>query len=157
MSNAARKKTKRMLSAAGEKNADSPFLTSLVLVDRTCLGIKSACKPEIYSAEQLRNRLAILDDVHRMKQVQPDEALFVIHHAVAYAKNLGFDPHRNFRSEIFEPRPAPLLDTPHANDAKPFYLSVPNDVDYILHQLDEQVRRDNYDYTLGLEGQLSLL
>lgn len=182
----ARKKSKRMLSVAGQKDVvklpygpcfmnvewreegesrslvsvvvtrlllDGRILASLVLVDRTCLGIKNAYKPEIYTVDQLSDRLVILDDVHRMEQVESAEALSVIHHAVAYAKNLGFDPHGDFRSEIFEPRPAPLLDTPHANDAKPYYFSGPDDnVEYILRQLDERLGRDNYEYMLEMGG-----
>ena len=132
---------------------DGRYLTSLVLVDRTCLGIKNAYKPEIYTADQLSERLAVLDDVHKMEQVQPAEALSVVHHAVAYAKKLGFNPHQHFRPEVFEPAPTPLLETPHANDSKPFYFSGPDDdVDYILRQLDEQLGRDNYDYMLEIGG-----
>lgn len=126
------------------------FLAGVAMVDRTCLGIKNAFKTKPLSSAGLNQYLERISSANRMKQAEPLEALSVIHHAIEYAGKLGFEPHRDYPSEIFGSRPETLLDTPHAADPKPLYVSGPDDnADKILRSLDQKIRPGNYDYVLG--------
>ncbi len=129
---------------------DGRFLSGIAMVDRTCLGIKNAFKTKPLSSAGLEQYLERMSSANRMERVEPLETLSVVHHAIEYGRKLGFEPHPDFPTEIFGPRPEALLDTAHASDPKPLYVSGPDDdVDEILRKLDETVGRGNYHFVLG--------
>ncbi|MCP4604138.1 MAG: hypothetical protein GY847_27060 [Proteobacteria bacterium] len=126
---------------------DGRYLAGVAIVDRTCLGIKNAFKTKPLSATGLDQYSERMSSANRMEQVDTLEALSVVHHAIEYARKLGFPPHPDYPEEIFGPRPEVLLDTPHASDPKPLYVSGPNDdVDKVMRTLEEKVGRDNYEF-----------
>ena len=123
------------------------FLAGVAIVDRTCLGVKNAFRAKPLSYASLKKYLEWMSSANTMEQVEPLEALSVVHHAIEYARKLGFAPHPDYPAEIFNPRPEVLLDTPHSADPKPFYISGPNDdVDKVMRTLDEKVGRDNFEF-----------
>lgn len=129
------------------------FLGGLALVDRTCLGVKNGFKTKPLSTGGLQEYLDRLSGTNEIEEVEPLEALSVVHHAIAYAAKLGFEPHPDFPAEMFSPKPDKLLHTPHANDPKPLYISGPDDdQDAIMRRLEEAVGKGNYDFFLAADA-----
>jgi hypothetical protein len=113
------------------------LLPEVVLVDRTCLGIKNAFVMPPTTEFELGARVAEMSE--RSDSLRPCEPLLaqsVVFHALDYAASLGFGPQADFEPALFEPRPAVLLDTPLAKPERPNYISGPDDdVPRILRQL----------------------
>lgn len=66
----------------------SGSVASVFLVDTYCLGIKDAFFIKNFDMEGFRNRTAQMES----KSVSPEYALKFIQDAIAFAKNIGFDP-----------------------------------------------------------------
>ena len=133
------------------------FLAGMALVDRTCLGVKNGYKTKPLNEKGIIGYLEQLSRTGEVEEVEPLEALSVVHHALAYAAKLGFSPQPDFPAQIFGPRPESLIDTPHANDPRPQYLSGPDDdVETVIRTLDETVGKGNYDFVLGGFGDFDL-
>ncbi|MDD5306573.1 MAG: hypothetical protein PHU25_04555 [Deltaproteobacteria bacterium] len=133
---------------------DGRFLVGLALVDRTCLGVKDAYDLPPLGRDGLRDAVERVGLPHDgMEEVEPLVALSVVHHALAYARKLGFEPHPDFPAAIFGPRPEALVDTPHANDEKPLYVAGPHDDSAaVTRKLDAAVGNGNYDFIVPLGG-----
>jgi hypothetical protein len=163
------------ISAAldGEQEDDGPALISvvitrrvgvlllpcLVLVDRTCLGVKNTFTTTPLSElemERMRRDLAGSGDPLRETDLLTAQS--VIYHAIDYAKSLGFAPHRDFVPELIGERPSALLDTPLARPERPLYVSGPADnVQQILARLDAAVGPGNYDFIDAFESDDEML
>jgi len=129
------------------------LIPTLVLVDRTCLGVKNALVTDSVSQIALERWIERRADM--LGDLEPCELLVgqsVIYHAIDYARSLGFEPHRDFPEPIVGPRPLELLDTPYAHPSRPYYISGPSDdVAAIVAQLDSAVGRGNYDFFVPAE------
>jgi hypothetical protein len=69
-----------------------------------------------------------------------------VFHALDYASALGFEPHRDFKSALFGPRPEALENTPWSAPAKPIYVSGPHDNErVILQRLTMAVGADGFE------------
>ena len=130
------------------------LVAEIVIVDRTCLGIKNAMLlPLISEADLLEHLDALAGGVTEFRACEPLEAQSVVFHALDYARSLGFFAHEDFEVALFEPRPASLSETPLAKPARPIYISGPDDdVPMILERLDRHVGRDNYQFLAGIGG-----
>jgi hypothetical protein len=117
------------------------------LVDTYCLGVKDALGPRTMGRNGLRRFVDLFfggfDDAPVEAPV--DLARHLVWGAVAYARGLGFEPHRDFG-----PAAGHLgqLDGPSAIgfgcDGKPYYIQGPrDDADRILRTLDANVGMDN--------------
>ncbi len=108
---------------------DGQLLAAILLVDRTCLGVKDAFAAPPMTRGELDVQLERLERIHGapMEEVQVLEALSVVYHAIDFAASFAFDPHRDFPASIVGPRPEELLETPLAHPSEPVYLSGPND------------------------------
>ena len=128
------------------------LLAEIVIVDRTCLGIKNAMLLPLTTEQDLLERLDVLSgDGSEFRACEPLEAQSVVFHALDYARSLGFGAHADFEVALFEPRPESLLDTPLAKPERPVYISGPNDDPVmILEQLDRVVGHDNYEFLAGI-------
>lgn len=135
------------------------LVAEIVLVDRTCLGVKNAMVLPLITEEDLRDRLdALGGDGTEFRACEPLEAQSVVFHALDYARALGFYAHEDFETALFEPRPESLSDTPLAKPARPIYISGPDDdVPIILDHLDRVVGHDNYEFLAGMGGMDGLL
>jgi hypothetical protein len=116
-------------------------IPAAAMVDRTCLGIKSAFVgkpgPERLFEECLRRvswgSLGMLPCDRLLAQS-------IVYHALDYARSLGFEPPQGFYEPLFGPRPPALLDTPFARPMRPIYVSGPHDdVAKVLGQLNHAV------------------
>jgi hypothetical protein len=104
------------------------LLGQIVLVDRTCLGIKNAYTTPSGSEIDFRSRIEELGD--RGLVLEPCDPLIVqsvVFHAIDYARALGFEPHRDFIGAFFTPRPEKLVETPWAHAERPWYIPGPSD------------------------------
>lgn len=105
------------------------FAAHSMLVDRTCLGVKSAFSAAPLSDDELRDLVESVGAAHggEMETVRPAVAQSIVLHALDHASRLGFAPDRDFDAALLEPRPAVLEETPLARPARPFYLPGPED------------------------------
>lgn len=145
----------------GEPNEESPalirvvvsrrvgglLLPCVVLVDRTCLGVKNAFVARLHTEFELNRLLAKLNnDADPLRRAEPLLAQSVIFHAIDYARSLGFEPHRDFAIGMLGERPAVLIETPLCRPERPFYVAGPrDDVRRIAVQLEARVGPDGYD------------
>jgi hypothetical protein len=109
--------------------ADGTFVASMLLVDRTCVGIKNAYTTPPLSRVALEDMATKLHDAHPegVDDVTPLEAQSVVFHALDYAAKLGFTPHRDFVPELVGPRPEALQETLLAQPSRPVYVPGPDD------------------------------
>lgn len=136
-----------LISVLVTRRVGGLLVPCMVLVDRTCLGIKNVFvgPPQTeLDLEVLRFGLSESGDVLREADLLTAQS--VIHHAIDYARSLGFAPHPDFVPELVGERPAALLDTPLARPDRPVYVPGPeDDVLRVLARLDAAVGRGNYD------------
>ena len=118
------------------------------LVDTYCLGVKDALGPRAMSRSGLRRFIdRFFDGFGRLPvEASVDLAQHLVLGAVAYARGLGFEPHRDFR-----PAAAHLGELAGSSaigfgrDGKPEYVQGPHDdADRILRTLEANVGRDNF-------------
>ncbi len=130
------------------------LLGVVALVDRTCLGIKNAYVVGPVAEHEMAGHVDRLGRFDPMLRCEPLVAQSVVFHALDYARSLGFEPHRDFESALFEPRPATLVATPFARPKRPLYAPGPNDrSDAIRRKLDAAVGSGNYDFlTFDMDG-----
>jgi hypothetical protein len=135
------------------------LVAEIVIVDRTCLGVKNAMLLPLISESDLLERLdALAGGGTEFRDCEPLEAQSVVFHALDYARSLGFFAHEDFEVALFEPRPASLSETPLAKPARPIYISGPHDdVPMILDRLDRHMGPDNYQFLAGIGGIEDLL
>ncbi|HXK19674.1 MAG TPA: hypothetical protein VNG33_17810 [Polyangiaceae bacterium] len=104
------------------------LLPHIVLVDRTCLGIKNAMTEPPTPEDELEELVETVGTAHGgMEDCEPLFAQSIIYHALDYAKKLGFSPHRDFHEALVGPRPEALIATPWHNLDRPLYVRGPDD------------------------------
>ena len=135
---------------SGEKVA-----AGVILVDAYCLGVKDAIpmlKPRDFFDDFINNLPM------RMKAVEPAYAKKLVEGAIAYARDLGFEPHSDYKL------PRKILDEIDASecsaeftfgkDGKPFFVSGPYDSaarsKRIIDTLQRRCGPDGYHYLMGL-------
>jgi len=129
------------------------------LVDTYCLGVKSAFYTR---ADQAVYDREILDDImppdNRMP-IAPPSARKLVEGAVAYAKDLGFNPHPDYKKacRVFggiNPSDS-TASFPYGKDGKPFYMQGPHDSFQlclrILKQLRSRCGDDNFHFTVCVD------
>ena len=124
------------------------LLGQIVLVDRTCLGVKNAFVMRPMSPSEVEVQVkSISQRGDPLQRCEPLVAQSVVYHAIEYARTLGFSPHADFEESLLGPRPAELIDTPLSHPARPIYWSGPSDnVPSILRRLTAAVGKGNYDF-----------
>jgi len=124
------------------------MLCQVVLVDRTCLGVKNAFVMRPMSIAELEVQVeSIGQRGDPLQRCEPLVAQSVVYHALEYARTLGFSPHHDFEESLVGPMPAELIDTPLSHPTRPIYWSGPDDnVPSILQQLAAAVGKGNYDF-----------
>jgi hypothetical protein len=124
----------------------------IVLVDRTCLGVKNAFIAKPMRERDLPLLLEQLSKAHEggMTSCELLVAQSIVFHAIDYAASLGFAPHRDFAEVLVGPRPAELLDTPLSRPPRPIYVSGPNDsVGAVLARLEARAGAGKFDFIVG--------
>ncbi len=127
----------------------------IFLVDAYCLGVKDAMA-------MLKPR-AFFDDFigsvpMRMRAVEPAYAKKLVQDAIAYARDLGFEPHPDYRlprrmlNDIDASECA--VEFTFGKDGKPLFVSGPNDSEARSKQIIDTLQRrcgpDGYNFMMGL-------
>lgn len=161
--------------SSGWDDSDTPQLVSLVvtrvldggdllphilLLDRTCLGVKNAMLLAPMTDDELSEIVEQVGLPHGgMEDCDTLFAQSMTFHAVEYAAKLGFAPNADFHEVLVGPRPAELLTTPWASLERPLYVPGPDDdLALVLLQLRKAVGEAFEVGGLGegsLDGELS--
>jgi hypothetical protein len=123
------------------------LLPQIVLVDRTCLGVKNAFVMRPVTEYELVAHLREIEpQIGVLRPCEPFLAQSLVWHAVDYARSLGFEPNVDFEPALLGPRPTALLDTPLARPERPIYVAGPDDdIAAIAQRLEGAVGAENYD------------
>jgi hypothetical protein len=127
---------------------DGTLLPCIVLVDRTCLGVKDCLLRDKIAPISLEKELDFLYQPHDCGWVSCDPivAQSVLFHALDYAARLDFKPHPDFIPAFFEPRPSVLAETAWCNAPRPLYVPGPqDDVSSILIRLTLKLGSEGFD------------
>ncbi|MDD9972313.1 MAG: hypothetical protein OXR73_39070 [Myxococcales bacterium] len=122
------------------------LLPGVALVDRTCLGVKDGFASEPLTPHEASQFAAKVGTPHGgMEACEPLLVQSIVYHAIAYARSLGFSPHRDFPEALFGPVPKQLLDTPFCAPERPMFFPGPRDnVSAIMSRLNGTVGDGNY-------------
>jgi hypothetical protein len=126
---------------------DGDLVPAVVLVDRTCLGVKNGTVLEPVSDAGLTDWLEELGAPHGgMERCEVLTAQSIVYAAIDYAAGLGFPPHRDFPEALFGPRPAALAAVGQ-HSGRPVYLQGPHDdVGMVLATLVASVGPGNFEF-----------
>jgi hypothetical protein len=132
-----------------------------ILVDIWCLGVKNAMYKIMDSSEYT----GLLKDIHSnpYEQPQPQSPAYarkLIEDALAYAADLGFEPHPDYRIARLILGDIDTAECPESfvfgKGGKPFYVNGPNDTPSMqrrtLKQLERRCGPDGYHYRMGFPG-----
>jgi hypothetical protein len=127
------------------------------LVDTFCLGVKNAMA-NILSAEKYREVIERALANESVERMHPACGRKLVEQAVAYAGDLGLDPHPDYKlgKLIFGDVDAAACPVSFnfGREGKPFYVSGPDDTPAvqrrILKQLERRCGSGNFDYLLGI-------
>jgi hypothetical protein len=138
-----------------QREEEGLIAASVFLVDLFCLGVKNALfhvmPPLGYEATLLG--LQMTGD---LMEIPPECARKLVEGAVAYAEDLGFSPHPDYRiaHQIFGDIDKRECETSFefGKDGKPLYVSGPNetpgDIQKILNQLERRCGPDDFHYLI---------
>lgn len=117
------------------------LLAHVLLLDRTCLGVKNAMLLPPMADDELTELVEQVGLPHG--GMEDCDALFaqsMVFHAVEYAAKLGFAPNSDFHEALLGPRPPELIATPWSSLDRPLYVPGPDDnVALVVHQLRKAV------------------
>jgi hypothetical protein len=118
-----------LVSAVIARDLGSLYVAHVMLVDRTCLGVKNAFTVGPFTRAELLEAVAGVGRAHGdgMEPVSLEDAQSVVFASIAYADRLGLRPNRDFDARLVGPAPSPLKPTPLAARARPFYVPGPDD------------------------------
>jgi hypothetical protein len=137
------------------RRSSAQVAAGIIMVDAYCLGVKDAMamlKPQAFFDE------FIASVPMRMRAVEPAYAKKLVEDAIAYARDLGFEPHPDYKL------PRKILNDIDASecaaeftfgkDGKPFFVSGPYDSEARSKQIIDTLQRrcgpDGYHYMMGL-------
>ncbi len=128
-------------------SAEGNLVPMMLLVDRTCLGIKNARLLEPSTLPELEERLQILSDAHEgLERCEPIVAQSIAFHALDYARALGFEAQGELDEAFIGPRPDELLPTPWHRRERPLFMwDAEDDVERVTAQLTRAVGEGNFD------------
>ena len=133
----------------------SQVAAGIFLVDAYCLGVKDAfamLKPrEVFDD-------FIATSEMRMRVVEPAYAKKLVEDSVAYARDLGFEPHPDYKlpRKILNDIDASecAVEFTFGKDGKPFFVSGPYDSEARIRQVIDTLQRrlgsDGYHYMVGV-------
>jgi hypothetical protein len=135
------------------KNSIGHIVVGTYVVDTYCLGVKDCFLRTVSLYEYKELMRNISRSCGKMHAVEAGYACALIHQAVKYAKNIGFNPHPDF----FKARK--ILDNitldetqefVFGKNGKPFYIQGPNEskteVNRIMHILEENLGKGGYEF-----------
>jgi len=138
-----------ILISRRQDNGD--FLFGVFLVDVLCLGLKDTFCNAGFSPYRYRSEVVgkIFDETPA--QCPPALAHQIIYGGIAYARQFGFEPQRDFAlsQHILDPHDSweTSEEVEFGRDGKPFYIAGPHDnPKLIVKKLEAMAGAGNYDY-----------
>jgi hypothetical protein len=141
---------------------DGNLLFGVYLVDILCLGLKNTfCNadfsPSRYGTDLVQRVYQDEDPV----QCSADMAHQIIYGAIAFAREFGFVPHRDFDLSQYvldEPGSIEAPEIEFGRDGRPLFIAGPDDnVPRILRQLESTAGRGQFDYMYGSDNPVPYL
>ena len=137
---------------------DGRIALGVFLLDTYCLGVKNAFF-RIVSRDEYAQRLRNWSLTETFRPMQPECFRKLVEGGVAYAQELGFDPHEDYEvaRQIFGDVQASACPKhfEYGHDGKPLYVSGPNEtaaqVRNIMAQLERRRGPGNFDYVILAE------
>lgn len=132
---------------------DGRIALGAFLLDVFCLGVKNAFFA-IVAKDEYARRLRSWSPAESLQPMQPACFRKLVEGSVAYAHELGFDPHADYDAarQIFGDVQAAACPThfEYGHDGKPFYISGPHETDTevrsIMDQLERRLGPGNFDF-----------
>lgn len=133
------------------------ILIAVFLVDVFCLGVKNAYIKLLHE-EEYRLHIQQMKGQQSLKKISPERARKLVEEAEAYARNLGFEPHRDYQAakKIFgDINPDGCPDSfEFGYNGKPLFFAGPYDNkkirERVIRTLTESVGPDGFDYIMPL-------
>jgi hypothetical protein len=126
------------------------FVTATYLIDYWCLGVKDAIPPRNCNDSQYKNlvRHAYSPFPQGYEKISLEQAQALVWGAIAYAKKLGFEPHRDFeQSKAHLGELTSEISLKFGRDGKPYYIEGPYDDGIkIMNTLKKSVGDGNFDF-----------
>jgi hypothetical protein len=132
-------------------------VAGVYLLDVFCLGVKDSFA-RLLTREEYRQLLSQTRLQAPLKKVEPAVAKKLIEDTVTYARNIGFEPHPDFRParKLLEDIDASacMMEFTFGDRGKPHFISGPYDSQARIRQIGDTLERtcgkDNYNMTILL-------
>ena len=136
------------------KQPSGKFMFANLMIDRFCLGVKSAfcnCNFDENQLEELKERML---NVGEIEEVDPAHFHNLVYAAIDFAEENGFKPAKDFAlaEKILDPDLIDdgIDDIEVGQEGKPLFINGPYDnVDSIIAILNRNVGEGNYEIMLG--------
>jgi hypothetical protein len=139
------------------KLPDGRIAAGVFLVDIYCLGVKNAFLM-VQSPFEFEDTIETRFEENDLKSVKPAYARKLIDDSIAYARDLGFKPHPDFRDAsvvLGDIDPGECSETfTFGHKGKPFYISGPNHSEATARRIVAHLRNrcgpDGFHYMVGI-------
>ena len=134
------------------KQIDGKLAFGTFMVDIFCLGLKNTFCNANMTLDEYENTFK--EKMYRLTsyiECDFDLAHQIIYGAIDFARELGFEPQRDFKlSRYILEEPSEKYNSTHlefGKDGKPYYIAGPDDnVDFIIRKLSERVGVENFNF-----------
>lgn len=130
------------------------FVAATYLIDYWCLGVKDTIPPRNCNDSQYKNfvRHCYSQFPQGYEEISLEQAQALVWGAIAYAKTLGFEPHRDFeQSKAHLGESTSKISLKFGRSGKPCYVEGPYDNGIkIMNTLKKSVGDGNFDYLFGI-------
>jgi hypothetical protein len=129
------------------------YTLGVYLVDMACLGVKDT----FYKYNISQNEYESITEKIPFLQISYNEAHNIIFGAIAYAEDLGIDPHYDFDITRYlleeDTDEIPLIEYEFGRNGKPCLIVSSNRIaSKYLPKLNESVGEGNYDFIIRVDG-----
>ena len=130
------------------------FVAATYLIDYWCLGLKDTIPPRNCNDSQYKNfvQLSYSQFGQEYEEISLEQAQALVWGAIAYAKTLGFEPHRDFeQSKAHLGESTSEIGLKFGRNGQPCYVEGPYDNrTKIINTLRNSVGDGNFDYLFGM-------
>ena len=141
------------------RTAKNEFLMAAFLIDVFCLGIKNAFL-DLMSESKYEIYINELSQRQTLTSIHPSCARKLVEGAETYARDLGFSPHKDYRSakNIFQDieKDACPRSFEFGKDGQPLYFSGPYDspafIKNVMKKLHDKCGPDGFDFMTQMDG-----
>lgn len=130
------------------------FVTASYLIDYWCLGVKDTIPPRNCNDSQYKNLVehCYSQFGQEYEEISVEQAQALVWGAIAYAKKLGFEPHRDFeQSKAHLGESTSEIGLKFGRNGKPCYVEGPYDnTTKIINTLKKSVGDGNFDFLFGI-------